>query len=392
MSKPIKTCVLGVGLGGLVFHVPFVLILPQYFTLHAVMERNPASPNRGKAHEKFDGKGSINMSNVKIHRTLDAVVSDPEVELVVVTTPNETHYSLAKAALQAGKHVLVDKPVTATSQEAKELGALAKSKGLVLYGFQNRRWDSDFLALRRLLSLPASSPQSLGEIHEFESQTLTLFAASYDRYRTDVKGTWKDEPKPSNGLVYDLGAHLIDQALALFGRPEKVTAFISNMRGVGSPEVDDNFTIFFHYPVRSGGSHPLTVILRAAILSARAPQLRYVVRGTKGTFLKYGLDVQEDQIKAMDSPEGIINQPGYGKEPESIWGEVQNFKGEDIVSTTWPTEEAGCYVELWKNLGEAIRNGKEQAVKWEESAAVIEMIELSHQSSKEGRTVPVPKA
>ncbi|KZT20776.1 NAD-P-binding protein [Neolentinus lepideus HHB14362 ss-1] len=384
MSKPIKTCVLGVGLGGLVFHVPFVLILPQYFTLHAVMERNPASPSRGKAHEKFDGKGSIDMRNVKIHRTLDAVTSDPEVELVVVTTPSETHYSLAKAALEAGKHVLVDKPVTATSQQAKELGALAKSKGVVLYGFQNRRWDSDFLALRRLLALPASSPQSLGDIHEFESH--------YDRYRAELKGTWKDEPKPANGQVYDLGAHLIDQALVLFGRPEKITAFISNMRGVGSPEVDDNFTIFFHYPPRSGSSHPLTVILRAAILSVRAPQLRYVVRGTRGTFIKYGLDVQEDQIKVMDSPEGILNQPGYGKEPESIWGTVQNFKGEEVISTTWPTEEAGSYVELWKNLGEAIRSGKEQAVKWEESTAVIEMIELAHQSSKEGRTIAVPKA
>lgn len=104
MSKPIKTCVLGVGLGGLVFHVPFVLILPQYFTLHAVMERNPASPPHGKAHERFHGKGSIDMRNVKIHRTLDAVLGDPEVELVVITTPNETHYSLAKAALEAGKH------------------------------------------------------------------------------------------------------------------------------------------------------------------------------------------------------------------------------------------------------------------------------------------------
>ncbi|EPQ59911.1 hypothetical protein GLOTRDRAFT_27456, partial [Gloeophyllum trabeum ATCC 11539] len=383
MSKPIKTCVIGVGLGGLVFHVPFVLILPQYFTLHAVMERNPAAPNRGKAHERFDGKGSINMSNVKIHRSLDAVLGDPEVELVVVTTPSETHYSLAKAALEAGKHVLVDKPVTATAAQAKELGALAKSKGVVLYPFQNRRWDSDFLALRRLLALPSSSPQSLGNIHDFESH--------YDRYRDTLKGTWKDEPKPANGQTYDLGAHLIDQALVLFGRPEKVTAFISNMRGIGHPDVDDNFTIIFHYPPPSGSQHPLTVILRASILSARSPQLRFVVRGTKGTFVKYGLDVQEDQIKEMANPEGILTDAGYGKEPKDIWGTVQNLKGEQVVTSTWPTEEAGCYVELWKNLAEVIRNGKEQAVKWEESAAVIEIIELAYLSSKEGKTIVVPK-
>ena len=178
MTKPINTCVLGVGLSGLTFHVPFILALPDIFTLHSVLERNPQS-SRGKVYDRFN-------VTVKIHRNLDQVLKDSDVELVIVGTPSHTHYSIAKAALEAGKHgrhitshlsskfkgisVLVDKPVTATSKEAKELGQIARANNLVLYAFQNRRWDADFLALKRLLSLPESSPQSLGNIVEFESQ------------------------------------------------------------------------------------------------------------------------------------------------------------------------------------------------------------------------------
>jgi predicted dehydrogenase len=176
---PIKTCVLGVGLAGLTFHVPFVLALPDLFTLHAVLERNPNSPG-GKVKERFGVE-------TKVYRTIEEVVADKEIELVIVGTPNDTHYSLAKAALEAGKHgmslpytfgsshlntttVLVDKPVTETVAQAKELGAIAKSKGLVMYGYQNRRWDSDHIALTKLLALPPSSPQYLGNLLEFESQ------------------------------------------------------------------------------------------------------------------------------------------------------------------------------------------------------------------------------
>lgn len=127
--------------------------------------------------------------------------------------------------------MLVDKPVTATVEQAEELGALARAKNLVLYGYQNRRWDSDYLNLRCLLDLPESSPQSLGSVHEFESV--------FDRYRPGLKGTWKDEPLPAAGGLFDLGAHLVDQTLQLFGRPEKITAFTQNVRGIGHSEVED---------------------------------------------------------------------------------------------------------------------------------------------------------
>ncbi|KAL0582009.1 hypothetical protein V5O48_000067 [Marasmius crinis-equi] len=373
---PIKTCVLGVGLAGLTFHAPFILALPDLFTLHSVLERNPKTPG-GKLKERFGVEA-------KIHRSLDDVLADPEIELIIVGTPNDTHYKFAKAALEAGKHVLVDKPVCPSVQEAKELGALAESKKLVLYGFQNRRWDSDFLALRRLLDLPESDSQSLGTVHEFESR--------FDRYRADLKGTWKDQPLPAAGQLFDLGSHLIDQTLALFGRPKKITAFTQNTRGVGSPEVEDTFTVLMHYPSGSALPYPLTAILRGHILSVKSPQLRYVVRGSKGTYTKYGVDIQEDQLKAIASPNDVFANT-YGLEPESMWGELENLEsdGVKVAKSKWPSADAGRYIELFKNLADAIRNGAELAVKWSEATAVIEMIELAHRSAKEGVTLQVPQ-
>ncbi|KAH9938517.1 oxidoreductase [Fomitopsis serialis] len=381
--KPIKSAVLGVGLGGLTFHIPFVLALPQYFTLHAVLERNPTLPG-GKLGARF---GAESAKNVKIYRSYDEVLSDPEVELIFISTPSETHYALAKQALEAEKHVLVDKPVTATAQQAYELGELAKTKGVVLYPFQNRRWDSDFLALRKLLDLPPSDPKSLGTLVEFESR--------FDRYRAALKGTWKDLPIPANGLTYDLGAHTIDQSLVLFGRPKAVTAMIENIRGIGHKEVDDCFTIFLHYPPRKAGTGlqptSFTAILRGHILSVRSPQVRYVVRGLQGTYTKFGVDVQEDQLKVIPDPAQITVSESYGVEPESIWGTLENLTtGDKIVKSTWPSTERGNYAALFEDLAKTIREGKEQAVKWAESAEVLEIIELAYESAREGRTITVP--
>jgi len=369
-SGPIRTAVLGTGLSGLTFHVPFILALPEQFTLQAVLERNPKSEG-GKLQERFG-------VSVKIHRSLEEVLGDEEIDLVVVGTPNETHYPFAKAALEAGKHVLVDKPVTVNSAQAKELGELAKSKKLVLYAFQNRRWDSDFLALRRLLALPPSSGQHLGEIYEFESR--------FDRYRSNLKGTWKDE----SGACFDLGSHLIDQSLVLFGLPAKLTAFTLNSRNIGNPDIDDSFTIMLHYPPGPNRHHPLTAILRGGILSVRSQQLRYTVRGTKGTFQKYGVDVQEDQLKIIADPTKI-RELGYGKEPEKIWGTVENLNKDGGISVNrWPSNERGNYADLFINLGKAIQEGEPLAVKWNEATAVVELLELAYLSSKEGRTVDVP--
>ncbi|KAH8830727.1 NAD(P)-binding protein [Flagelloscypha sp. PMI_526] len=373
MSKPIKTCVIGLGLGGLAFHVPFVLALPELFTLYAVLERNPTTDG-GKVKQRFG------VSPTKIHRSLEEVLEDPEIELVIVTTPNNTHYSFAKAVLEAGKHVLVDKPVSTTAAEARELGKIAASKSLVLYGFQNRRWDSDFLALKKLLNLPATSEHSLGNILDFESH--------FDRYTTAKRGNWKDVgASPGNGWVYDLGTHLIDQALTLFGRPDTITAFIQKVRGF---ETDDNFTIILGYNSSSNREYPLQAILRAHILSVKTVQPRFIVRGTKGTFTKNGVDIQEDQLKVMATVDEI-SQPSYGKEPESLWGSIESLTESGVQTLTWPSEEPGDYRGLFKNLAGAIRSGEKQAVTWNEATAVIEFVELAHQSAKEMRTIVVPK-
>ncbi|KAF9222078.1 NAD(P)-binding protein, partial [Gyrodon lividus] len=369
--NPIKTCVLGVGLAGLTFHVPFILALPELFTLHAVLERNPQTPG-GKVKERFG-------VDTTIYRTMEQVINDREIDLVIVGTPNDTHYHLAKAALEAGKHVLVDKPVTETVAQADELGAIAKEKGLVLYGYQNRRWDSDHLALQRLLALPPSSPQCIGNILEFESH--------YDRYRPGLRASWKD----GAGAVYDLGSHLLDQALNLFGRPARITAFVQNIRGVTKPEVDDTFTIYLHYNTGIPFSNPFTVLLRSHILSVKAPQLRYAIRGTKGVFTKHGLDPQEEQLKAMSSASSIFD-PGYGQEPQEIYGTVENLSedGVTVTKSIWPSGDPGQYIGLFKNLAGAVRNDEEMEVKWAQTTQVIEMIELAYRSSAEGRTLEVP--
>ncbi|KAI0698612.1 oxidoreductase [Cytidiella melzeri] len=384
--SPIRTCVLGVGLAGLTFHIPFVLALPHLFTLYAVLERNPDGPG-GKLQARF-GPGLA--KGVKIYNSLDQVLADPAIELVIVGTPSETHYDFAKRVLEAGKHALVDKPVTATFAQAAELDALAKSKRLVLYPYQNRRWDSDFLALRSLLELPSSDPKSIGTLFEFESR--------FDRYRATLKGTWKDLPLPANGLTYDLAAHTIDQVLLLFGRPTSITAHIQNIRGIGHIDVDDHFTILLHYPPSEHAttSHSqirptsFTAILRGTILSAKSSQVRYVIRGTTGTYSKYGVDVQEDQLKAIASPSDIFSNPLYGQEPEELFGTLETLDGDDVVQSIWPSSAKGDYSGLFKDVASAIRSGTPQAVKWEESAHVIEIIELAYQSSKERRTLEVP--
>ncbi|EPT02790.1 hypothetical protein FOMPIDRAFT_99835 [Fomitopsis schrenkii] len=347
--QPIRAGVVGVGFGGLTFHIPFLLALSDRFTLYAIVERSP-SETGGKLKERFGEKAA---SSVKTYRTYEELVNDCEIELIVITTPNYTHFDFARQALNAGKHVLVDKPITATAAEARDLMELAKIKGRVLYPYQNCRFNADFLALRQLLELPADHPQSLGTLIEFESR--------YDRYRTTVKNSWKDVPAPGTGLTYDLGSHLVDQALVLFGRPSSVTAFIENIRGIGDARVDDC--------------------------------LRYVVRGTTGTYTKTGLDVQEQQLRAYADPEDILKDPAYGVEPEALWGTLENLTresgGGEVVNSMWPTTENGNYPALFINLAEVIREGKEALVKWEESADVIEVIEAAYQSATEGRTVAI---
>ncbi|KIJ56753.1 hypothetical protein M422DRAFT_57398 [Sphaerobolus stellatus SS14] len=360
--KPIKTAVVGVGLAGTVFHLPLLVALPELFEVTVVVERNPQQEG-GKA-AKFGLKP-------KVVATIEEAVADPDVEFVVIGTPNATHYPFAKIALTAGKHVLVDKPIAPTYNEAMDLFKLAKEKNLVLYAFQNRRWDSDFLTVKKLIQ-----EGNLGHLTEFESH--------FDRYRTSLRVQWHGGDIPGSGLIYDLGSHLIDQSLVLFGVPEKVTAFLQNIGKLG--DVEDNFTIFLHYGTTPKRPTPVTAILRSHFQSARKTQLRYSIKGLKGTFTKTGVDVQEDQLKAANI---AVSDPSFGTEPEEIYGTLELLQQDSTIKETKVISEKGTYPSLYRNVAAAIREGAPLDVKWEDAAMVIRIIELAKQSSAEGKTLDI---
>ncbi|GAB1518791.1 hypothetical protein RhiTH_001856 [Rhizoctonia solani] len=367
MVQPIKTGVIGVGSSAVTFHVPFLLALPNLFEVYSVLERK-ATDEQKKSGGTIGAK--FNTPAIRVINTIEEFLADPELQLVIITTPNETHYPFAKAAIQAKKH---EKPVTPTYAEAKELDSLAKSQGVILSAFQNRRWDSDFLTLKKLVS-----EGKLGDLVEFESR--------FDRYRPSPRKTafWREAAGPGAGHTFDLGPHLIDQVLQLFGRPNRLTASIQNLRGFGGPAIDDTFLIHFYYDTKP---YPIRATVAASSLSVKKSQLRFSVRGSKGSYEKRGLDPQEDQLKARKV---AVLDAQFGREDETIAGILDFVNDNGTIESTTVTSEEGSYQSLFENLAGAIASGADLQVKFEQSAAVIQMIELAMLSSKEGRTVEVP--
>ncbi|TXT13287.1 hypothetical protein VHUM_00654 [Vanrija humicola] len=362
---PLRVSILGTGLSLQAFHYPLITALPGKFVLHSVLERTP----RGKAQE-------VAGNDIKVVTTIDEVVNDKDVDVVVISTPNNTHFPYAKAALNAGKHVMVEKPVTPTVEEAEELAALAKSKGLVFCVYQNRRWDADFLTLQKLIK-----DGKLGPIHEFNSR--------FDRYRPlpagHVAAGWKELPGNHNEAIYNLGSHIIDQAITLFGVPDRVFNRNIDQRGIG---LDEAFEMTLYYPPSAGSKTPLTVNLGASILSSVPEQLRYLVKGANGSYLKFGLDPQEPFLRGGKT----VADEGYGIEPESAWGSVSTF-----ADGKWATEklktENGWYPAIYESLYDAVeaKDPSRLAVKPEQAIWTMKIIELGNQSSKEGRIIDVKK-
>ena len=346
--KPIQTALASYGMSGKVFHAPFLTVNPR-FHLKKVVERH-----RTNSSQEYP--------EVEVVRDFQEVLDDASIELVIVNTPNPLHFKMTRKALKAGKHVAVEKPFTPTKKEADELMAIAKEEKKVLTVFQNRRWDGDFLTVRKVVA-----GNLLGRLVEFE--------AHYDRYVNFItQNSWKEEPGPGSGILYNLGSHMIDQALVLFGVPEAVSADIGAQRE-GS-DIDDYYDIKLHY-------EQFNTILKSSYLVREAGP-RYVVHGTAGSFVKFGIDPQEEALKVGRKP----NEEGWGEEAAGDWGKLTTeIDGLQISGKirSFP----GSYGDFYNNLYEAIREGKQLAVKPEEAALVIQIIELAYQSSKEGRRVRV---
>ena len=340
----IHTPLLSFGMSGEVFHAP-LLAAHSKFKLAKIVDRKS-----DRARNRYP--------DVTVTRQVDDVFKDDAIELVVVNTPNETHHAFVKAALEAGKHVIVEKPLTVTAQEADDLIALAAKNKKVLSVFQNRRWDGGFLTLQNILA------QGLvGRVAEFE--------VHYDRYRNYIEpNTWKEVAAPGTGILYNLGSHLIDQVLVLFGKPLQVDARIGAQRTGGV--VDDFYDLRFQY-------RDFLAIIKSSYL-VKEPGPQYILHGVDGSFVKFGIDPQEQALKDGKVP----GDAGWGIEDQSLWGTLNITGGRKKIETI-----AGDYLLFYENIFLAIRNSHPLAVKAEDAREVIRIIEACYESNKQHRAIEV---
>ncbi|HVF68089.1 MAG TPA: oxidoreductase [Pyrinomonadaceae bacterium] len=337
----------GYGMASRVFHAPVIGAVP-FLSLKKIVERR-GEESRGRH------------AGAETVREFDEVLRDDGIELVVVATPNDSHFDLASRALSAGKHVVVEKPFTNTSAEARELTRLARGQNRLVSAHHNRRWDGDFLTVRKILE-----GGLLGRLVEYESH--------FDRYRNEPRpGAWRERQGPGSGVLYDLGSHLIDQALVLFGLPNEITADVRTRREFA--KADDSFDVRLGY-------EGLSVTLKATML-AREPGPRFTLHGTEGSFVKHGLDPQEDALKLGGTP----LSEGWGREPVEHWGVINTGAGGVHVRERVETI-AGDYAAYYRNVADAIRGRAESVVKPEEAANTIRVIELALESSAAKRTLP----
>jgi predicted dehydrogenase len=276
MPDLVRVALVGYGFAGQSFHAPLIRSVPG-LQLTVVVSSNP-------------DRVCKDLPEVTVEPALERALVRDDIDLVVVATPNQTHVPFATAILNAGKHVAVDKPFTTTLAEARSLADLASARGRILSVFQNRRWDSDFLAAKAFLE-----DGRLGDVVHFESHI--------DRFRPHVPARWREQPGPGAGLWYDLGPHLVDQALQLFGPPSAISGRLARQRA--GAEVDDWAHVILDYG-------RLQVILHAACLAASAAP-RFRIHGTKGTWTKQRADVQEEQVRSGMTP----GAPGWGEDPDA---------------------------------------------------------------------------
>ncbi len=343
--EPINTAIASYGMSGIVFHGP-LLETHSGFRICKILERHK--------HDSADRHpGAL------LVRGYDEILKDPEIELVIVNTPDYLHFGMAMEALDAGKHIVVEKPFALKSEEAEKIIALGREKGLMVSVFQNRRWDGDFLTVKKVIE-----DGSLGRLVSFESH--------FDRFRNYVQESWKEEKRLGAGTLYNLGSHMIDQALHLFGMPDYLYADVRAQR-TGS-EVDDSFDIFMHYP-------QVKCLVRGSYL-VKEPGPRYTLHGTHGSFLKYGLDPQEQALKDGEIP-GTGN---WGAEDQSAFGYLRSEFSGKAQKQQIPTIP-GNYLVYYDNIYDHLRNDAPLLVLPEEARDVIRIIEAAYESAEKGESV-----
>lgn len=349
MKKLIQTGIAAYGMSGKLFHAPFIQAHPG-FNLNAIVERHKT-------------ESAAKYPHAIIYRSFEELIADKNIELIIINTPVQTHYEYAKAALMAGKHIIVEKPFTVTAAEAEALDKLAKEKNLFLSVYQNRRYDGDFLAIKDVVT-----ENMLGELKEAELR--------FDRYRPGHSGkNHKEGDQPGAGNLHDLGAHLIDQAIQLFGFPESIFADIFTMRkGLAA---NDYFQILFYY------KNPFRVRIKGTLF-ARETYYAYILHGENGSFLQQRSDLQEDQLQAGDTPS--LN--AWIKTPDGFDGILHTqINGIEINKPT--RSEMGNYMNFYSAIYNALVHNAKNPVPAHDGVLTMRIIDAALQSNAEKKAIQV---
>lgn len=343
--RKIKVGIVGYGFSGATFHAPLLSVLEEFEITKVVSSKKE--------------KVQQDLGDVEVVSNLEEVLEDLMIDLVVISTPSGMHHEMAKQSLMAGKHVILEKPMVLETCEAEELIKIAEEKKLLLSVYHNRRWDNDYLTVKKLVN-----DGVLGEINTFQ--------VHYDRFRPVVRDRWREKQGPGSGTLYDLGSHLIDQALDLFGWPQFVIADIFAQRE--NAETDDYFHVILGY-------EKLRVILHSgSIIPSNGP--RFQIHGSKGSFIKYGIDGQEAALKEGKKPVNYL----WGEDDPQFYGKLVTVDGEKEKQETIETLH-GSYITYYKKIAESILEGKSAPVTAHEGLLVIKVIEAALKSSTEKQAI-----
>ena len=342
--QKVRIGVVGYGMAGSVFHGPLIASVEGLF-LSTVVSSKP-----DVVHRDFPW--------VTVVPDIKTMLADSTVEVVVIASPNSTHFAYAKMALEAGKHVIVDKPFSIRVSEADELIELATEKNLLISAFQNRRYDNDFLTVRKVVE-----EGLLGDIYSYE--------AHYDLFRPQISAKWKEHAGEGSGALYDLGPHLIDQALQLFGAPQ--TVFAELVRQRPGAEVDDYFHLILGYGT-------LRVILGSGWV-VKQPGPHFQIHGSQGSLIKYGLDSQQPDLQKGLRP----GHPQWGRDREEFYAEL--VLGKDVTAKSRIETIPGCYEAYYQGIYRAVVHGAPLPVKATEARSALHIIECAIQSHAEARVV-----